>query len=111
MSLFCILYQTCFLMIILAVPLLQCVLSYLPGLANSKNPSESEVLDIVIFCCSASVAAGALGGDWERFRSKEADNTNTSMKKRKKSETLDITDAEDAATRSVKARKDGASTL
>ncbi|CAN6228865.1 unnamed protein product, partial [Urochloa humidicola] len=61
--------------------------------------------------CQASVAAGALGGDREQLGSKEADNTSTLMKKRKERETLDIIDAGEAATRSVKARKDGASSL
>ncbi|RLM74651.1 hypothetical protein C2845_PM15G14480 [Panicum miliaceum] len=79
---------------------------------SSNGTTDSMVSEVQTEAIvQASVAAGALGGDGERFESKEADNTSTSMKKRKKSETSDITDAEDAATRSVKARKDDASTL
>ncbi|CAN6228864.1 unnamed protein product, partial [Urochloa humidicola] len=79
---------------------------------SSKGTTDSMISEVQSEAAiQASVAAGALGGDREQLGSKEADNTSTLMKKRKERETLDIIDAGEAATRSVKARKDGASSL
>ncbi|CAL5068901.1 unnamed protein product [Urochloa decumbens] len=79
---------------------------------SSKGTTDSMISEVQTEATiQASVAAGALEGDREQLGSRKVDNTSALMKKRKEHETSDIIDAGEAATRSVKARKDDASSL